>query len=1124
MRHLPLLLSLGLCLLPPVSLAQPLHPSASLSADIVQAHKALSGETALDETRRNALTSLLDRAAADDAEAEAEIARAHEISRNASSARARIDELDTDLRTDPSEQFAQWRESLDTSATPAALTQQAADLDAAAISLSARIADTMAQLAVVDQRPAAIAQDLDQARRETDVPDSPFGPSPGATLSQQIGALSAQAHQRLRLARIQRLSAERAALPIQARHLELSQRSLQRQATLVRRQIDVIASLLARSTDAELTALDSRLRGEADDGTEQQSPLLAAEAARNIQLGQELASIESATRQASEQLRRTRVRTDDVADTLRNTQARLALQSHDDAVGSILLNERRRIDDPMRIRQDLSQIRRNLARVQLRLIDLDEEADTLSSPVDAVDALLRNGDEDAVAIDTHSRDGLHALLGTRVELVARLASAERELLRVFTELEAASARQLELATTLAHLLDRELLWFPSHEQAGPAWLKRQPEGWADMLNPSRYLGAMGLLDDAAKRDWPLLAMVGALFAILLQQRRRLPTRLAALAQPLLRVRTDRYRHTLRALLASGFAALVLPLPVALSGWLLRQASETGRFSDSLGQALLATAGGLYFYQFLNWLVADNGVAQKHFRWTQGRREAISRAMPWFLYLLLPAQFLLTLAFVRGQEPAVDTVARSMLLLICGVGAFMAWRLLAPGALWTFRGIADPEPSHLRRTLRVSLPGALAATAVLALAGYVLTAILLVHSLWLSLLLTTALAILHGLVSRWFLLGERRLALRRSDAQREAGEESAMRPLHAESEGTVVPADPESEALSIQSVNQQTRRLLRALIAVLMTLGLLWVWSGVLPALDRLDTITLWSVKGTDASGAPLLSPITLAAVLAGLLTMAFTAIAARNLPGLVELGLLSRIHIDAGARYAVTSVSRYLIVIAGTLIGLGLFGVHWSQLQWLAAALTVGLGFGLQEIFANFVSGLIVLFERPYRVGDTITIGEVEGRVTRIRTRATTILDADNREVVVPNKTFITSRFVNWTLSDTVTRVVFKIGFTQDAEPQKVRKLLLDLARNEPLVLAQPAPGCWFTQISANTCDFELRLFVAELGHRTHVRNALNHRIIEAMNASNLATSRPGLLRIEMQPSNGGEGPRTAGA
>src|SRR5690606_22850592 len=123
-------------------------------------------------------------------------------------------------------------------------------------------------------------------------------------------------------------------------------------------------------------------------------------------------------RQASEQLRRTRARTDDVADTLRNTQARLALQSHDDAVGSILLNERRRIDDPMRIRQDLSQIRRNLARVQLRLIDLDEEADTLSSPVDAVDALLRNGDEDAVAIDTHSRDGLHALLGTRVELVA----------------------------------------------------------------------------------------------------------------------------------------------------------------------------------------------------------------------------------------------------------------------------------------------------------------------------------------------------------------------------------------------------------------------------------------------------------------------------------------------------------------------------------------------------------------------------------------------------------------------------------------------------------------------------------------------------------------------------------
>jgi hypothetical protein len=107
-------------------------------------------------------------------------------------------------------------------------------------------------------------------------------------------------------------------------------------------------------------------------------------------------------------------------------------------------------------------------------------------------------------------------------------------------------------------------------------------------------------------------------------------------------------------------------------------------------------------------------------------------------------------------------------------------------------------------------------------------------------------------------------------------------------------------------------------------------------------------------------------------------------------------------------VLRYAIAIGGTVVGLGYLGMRWSQLQWLAAALTVGLGFGLQEIFANFVSGLILLFERPFRVGDTITVGDLSGRVTRIRTRATTILDFDNKEIVVPNRASSPARS-NWT-------------------------------------------------------------------------------------------------------------------
>ena len=111
-----------------------------------------------------------------------------------------------------------------------------------------------------------------------------------------------------------------------------------------------------------------------------------------------------------------------------------------------------------------------------------------------------------------------------------------------------------------------------------------------------------------------------------------------------------------------------------------------------------------------------------------------------------------------------------------------------------------------------------------------------------------------------------------------------------------------------------------------------------------------------------------------------------------------------------------------------------DKLQWLAAGLTVGLGFGLQEIFANFVSGLIILFERPIRIGDTITIGTFSGSVSKIRIRATTITDFDRKEVIIPNKAFVTERLINWSLSDTITRVLIKVGVAYGSDLDKVKR------------------------------------------------------------------------------------------
>jgi potassium efflux system protein len=392
---------------------------------------------------------------------------------------------------------------------------------------------------------------------------------------------------------------------------------------------------------------------------------------------------------------------------------------------------------------------------------------------------------------------------------------------------------------------------------------------------------------------------------------------------------------------------------------------------------------------------------------------------------------------------------------------------------------------------------------------------MLRSLWLSAGMILGVAVLHGMVARWFLLGERRLSLKRLEHKRATDAEADTGSDRTGGTGDAMP-ELEPEEVTLESINAQTRRLLRALTISLLALGLLWVWSEVLPALARLDEIVAWGSNSVDAAGKTLSTAVTLRDLLLGLALLLLTVIAARNLPGLVELGLLSRIHLDAPTRYAITSLSRYVIVIGGVIAGLGLLGVRWSNLQWMAAALTVGLGFGLQEIFANFVSGLIVLFERPYRVGDIITIGEVEGTVTRIRTRATTVMDWDNKEVVVPNKTFITERFVNWTLSDTVTRVVLKIGVAYASDAETVRQQLLEAAESDPRVLRDPPPTCWLLNLGASTLDFELRVFVGEILDRNRVRHALYQRIISAFRERGIEIAFPQMdLLVRNAPAGG---------
>lgn len=166
-----------------------------------------------------------------------------------------------------------------------------------------------------------------------------------------------------------------------------------------------------------------------------------------------------------------------------------------------------------------------------------------------------------------------------------------------------------------------------------------------------------------------------------------------------------------------------------------------------------------------------------------------------------------------------------------------------------------------------------------------------------------------------------------------------------------------------------------------------------------------------------------------------------------------------------------LVILVGLVMVSGILSLNWSKVQWLATALTFGIGFGLQEIFANFAAGVILLLDRSIRVGDVVTVGNLSGIVARIQMRSTTVTLWDHSDMVVPNKEFITTKLVNWTLSNPDTRVDLKVGVDYGSHVEQVREVLMRLALEHPAVLKDPAPQVLLTEFAGSAILFELRAF-----------------------------------------------------
>ena len=250
--------------------------------------------------------------------------------------------------------------------------------------------------------------------------------------------------------------------------------------------------------------------------------------------------------------------------------------------------------------------------------------------------------------------------------------------------------------------------------------------------------------------------------------------------------------------------------------------------------------------------------------------------------------------------------------------------------------------------------------------------------------------------------------------------------------------------------------------------------------------------------------VSISGFIIGVLVFMFTLAFARYLSNFVDRRLQLRSHIDPGLRYTICRLTRYGVVTIGLLLTLkAAFQVDLTSLAVIFTALSVGIGFGLQYLAADIASGFILLFERPIRVGDRITIGEDEGDVESINLRTTVVSTNDRIAIIIPNSKLVSQRVINWSYADPRARISIPIGVADDSDVDHVTKTLIEAAQGVEFVLKDPPPRVQFMKFGDYTLDFRLLVWTNQPRRHPQIRSDINYRIYRLFNERKIRIPHP---------------------
>ena len=817
----------------------------------------------------------------------------------------------------------------------------------------------------------------------------------------------------------------------------------------------------------------------------EQNPLIQKELNLNAQLSQYLLEQTEKTNTLTQDELRMRNVLDNLTQTQRTIDEQISALQGTLVLSRIIQQQKQKLPTNLNI-QGLS---KQIADLRVQIFDITQKRNELYD----IDAYISKIEQDENKSFTPAeKTQLTNLLTERRKVGSDLIKSLNNQLNLAISLELTQQQITQISDQIQSKLDQQSFWVKSNNPINLDWFKKLPMSLkAQFDGIGKKIGFPTNFDNLPY----LLTYVFILFVIgglIFKFKESIKQRLAVINGEINTLRSDSQWHTPLAL----FYTALLSLSGTL--WFLATCQLLGFFFVKNPQEFwewsLSMAGYWWFFSFILAILRPNGILVCHFGFTKesaASLQDVTKRIIVSVVLLLNTSIFSNVMDTGLANDVLGEINTIVALLFCIV-------IIAPRFIRTEKSLSSTTTDKRDRTIfkivRILLQLVPVILIALIALGYYYTALNLITHIINTYIAWVVWSLVRHTIYRGVTVASRRLAYRRLQEKRQQKQQDSS---DASASDDVVVITEQEEGLDLNEVRSQLLRFADLFIWTALFVIFYYVWSDLVTVVSYLRDITLWQQTSTTEAGV-VTETISLFNLIVALIIVVITYILVRNIQGILEILLFSRVKLSQGTPYTITTLLTYILVAVGGAWAFSTLGMSWSKLQWLFAALSVGLGFGMQEIFANFVSGIILLFERPIRVGDTVTINDVTGTVAKIRIRAITMIDPDRKEVIVPNKSFVTGQVTNWALSNTVTRLVVSVGVAYGSDLDLVKRLLLQAAHEQPSVLKDPEPRALFLTFGASTLDHELRVYVGQVSERNDTLDALNRRVNELFAENNI--------------------------